>query len=88
MIVTGLQVIWSFKGANSGLINDEEAPESIKNLKERPNGDDISMNGSFVPCLFMSIYPVGFSRLMLENFEYRQCWEWLEAPDLDDCWFD
>lgn len=71
-MVIGSQFLqWSWL-TNSGFINDDEAPVSIKNFNGLPKGADISIYGSVCPCLFISMYPVGSGRHLFENFHCRQ----------------
>lgn len=57
----------SLASTNSGLMKEDDAPVSIKNFKFLPNGEEIFMYGSTLPCLLISMYPVCRSRLICEN---------------------
>lgn len=63
----GLVFATSFGWTNSGLINEEDAPVSMRNFKGRPNGEEIFMYGRINPCLLTSRYPTELLRRLVEN---------------------
>lgn len=67
VITIGSVCIRSWACVYSGFIKDEDAPVSIRNLSGRPKGEDIFTQGRINPCLFISKYPKGLSRHVIEN---------------------
>lgn len=70
VITVGVVSIRSSGWVYSGLINEDEAPVSIKNFKGRPKGEEIFIYGKMNPCLLTSKYPIGLLRLVSENFRF------------------
>ena len=72
VIIRGSHTILSSVVIYSGLIKDDDAPVSIKNLKGLPKGEEIFMNGKSLPCLFISKNPV-CPRPIRKNPGSHQC---------------